>query len=244
MSKKFFTIIVVCVLSMLSAVPAMAQEWLVDPNGYEHTTANEDWLYAEALAELKQWTDARKDAILALPDEAQRYDAIVKTVCDFLEYDIKYVQPYISYTLRDGKGVCADYTTLTKALCDAVGIKCDIVLGIFANDAHDWLKVTILGKEYYSDVTQVDAGMPAYKLSSVLWSDHTEENVVSDIRTAIFLGGRDIGEVADSAIAVPIGYVECVTKDGRVYYITEEDAAAEERGELTLAQIHAKYGIN
>lgn len=230
-------------ISALTAFPVLANNWVIDPSAYEHTTANEEWLKAEALAELKQWTDARKDAILALPDEAQRYDAIVKAVCDFLEYDLKYTQPFISYTLRDGKGVCGDYTVLTKALCDAVGIKCEIVGGEYLNDSHGWNKVTIMGKEYYSDLTTVDAGLPAYKLSSQLWSDHIEEVITSDIWYGIQQCGRSVDAWTEASLSAQVGTVACKSPSGTIFYVTEADLAAMERNEITPQELFEKYGV-
>lgn len=231
-------------ISALTAFPVLASNWVIDPSTYELNTRDNEWLKAEALAEIKQWTDARKDAIAALPTDVDKYEAIVKAVCDFLEYDSKYAYPHISYTLRDGKGVCADYTILTKSLCDAVGIKCTLVFGNFANDAHDWVKVTLMGKEYYSDVTQVDAGMPAYKLSSVLWSDHIETRTSDKIEDALLVCGSDINDSIDSLLATPAGYVECITPDGRPFYVTQADVDALSVNAITFAELMAKYGMN
>lgn len=231
-------------ISALTAFPVLANTWLVDPTTYKHATTDEEWLKAEALAELKQWTDARKDAILALPDDAQRYDAIVNAVCDFLEYDAKYTYPFISYTLRDGKGVCGDYTVLTKSLCDAVGIPCDIVFGNYLNASHSWNKVTLMGKTYYSDVTSVEAGLPAYKLSSVLWSDHEERAVSNDIWAGINTCGRDISEDVETSLATPAGTVMFTSPSGTVFYVSQEDTDAFNAGTLSPQELGAKYGVN
>lgn len=231
-------------ISALTAFPVLASNWVIDPSTYELNTRDNEWLKAEALAEIKQWTDARKDAIATLPTDVDKYEAIVKAVCDFLEYDSKYAYPHISYTLRDGKGVCADYTILTKSLCDAVGIKCTLVFGNFANDAHDWVKVTLLGQEYYSDVTQVDAGMPAYKLSSVLWSDHIETRTSDNIEDALLVCGSDINDGIDSLLAAPVGTVMCKTPAGKIFYISQDDSDALDNNSTTFAELMAKYGMN
>ncbi|MEQ2428940.1 transglutaminase-like domain-containing protein [Enterocloster hominis (ex Hitch et al. 2024)] len=231
-------------LSMAMVFPSVAgSTWIIDPTPYEYTTGNEEWLKAEALAEIKVWVDARKDAILALPDDMSKYDAIVEQVCSFLEYDLKYTQAYISYTMRDGKGTCGDYATLTKALCDAVGIPCVQEFGIYLNDSHAWNKVTLNGVEYHSDLTSVDAGFPQYKLSATLWADHEWQSESSDIWSSISSSGRELSTNTDASIAAPAGTVACKSPSGQTFYVSQQDADDFAEGRISPQELMAKYGV-
>lgn len=246
MKKTILMAMVCCTVSLSMAFPAFANTWLIDPTPYagphDSGTGVKEWRDAEAVAELKQWTDARKDAIVVLPDDMAKYDAVVKAVCDFLQGDINYTRVNLNYTLRDGKGVCADYATLTKALCDAVGIKCDLAYGVYLNDSHLWNKVTLSGKEYYSDVICVDAGMLAYKLSPTGWSDHLLEGTTDDIKMG-FDQKWDTGKDVDAILEAPAGMVPVTGTDGSIYYIPQKDLDAAEHGSMSYEQLWEKYGV-
>lgn len=58
--------------------------------------------------------------------------------------------------LLKGKGVCSAYANLFKALCNKVGLKCEVVWTKLDN--HDWNVVKINGFWYNVDVTWDDTG--------------------------------------------------------------------------------------
>lgn len=127
------------------------------------------WYQAEAYEQAKAWAEAHKGDIPGIVDERARYEAVAKTVVNFLDYDDNYQEPHIAYSVRDGRGVCGDYHTLGLALCQACNIKAEVIeLGHKTTGLnHDMLKVTINGQVYYSDLTAVDAGTEPVLMNSV-----------------------------------------------------------------------------
>lgn len=103
------------------------------------------WWEAKAYEQAKAWAEAHKGNIPSIADEKARYEAVAKTVVDFLDYDDIYQEPHIAYSVRDGKGVCSDYHTLGMALCQACNIPVKIAgVGQIATGLnHDMLVVTI-----------------------------------------------------------------------------------------------------
>ena len=62
------------------------------------------WWEAEAYEQAKAWAEAHKGDIPSIADERARYEAVAKTVVDFIDYDDNYQTPHIAYSVRDGKG--------------------------------------------------------------------------------------------------------------------------------------------
>lgn len=96
--------------------------------------------------------------------------AIHDYVVNTLNYDHKegYGEVYstklpINETITQKKGVCADYATLTLALCRAAGIPCLFVDG-YASEGHQWNRVYLDGSWYFMDCTWDDpiGGKPGY----------------------------------------------------------------------------------
>lgn len=146
----------------LTSFAAEEPTWLV-PKGlsageYQSMYGTTQWWQAEAVADCRAWAEANKGDVVGIQDEMARYTAIVNKVCGFLSYDINYKNPHIAYTIRDGKGVCGDYTALTLALCEKCNIKAALSTGALNGVEHDMLKVTINGADYYSDPTNYDSG--------------------------------------------------------------------------------------
>lgn len=127
------------------------------------------WWEAEAYEQAKAWAEAHKGDIPSIADERARYEAVAKTVVDFLDYDDDYQKPHIAYSVRDGKGVCSDYHTLGMALCQACNIPVKIAnVGQIATGLkHDMLVVTINGTDYYSDLTGVETGVYPLLMTSI-----------------------------------------------------------------------------
>lgn len=214
-------------------------QWIVDPATY---TGNTQWWVVEADAEIRQWAKNNCADIKGIADEDQRYRACVKKVTDFLTYDTMYVNPHVYYTLRDGKGVCTDFTALTKALCDEVGINARISYGVLAYDSHDMLKVTINGVEYYSDPTNIKSG-------SASMYQMTPGYVEECVRDPSYVGGSLTGAGYSSEIEHVLSAAKNNTvavfsfKDRQYYYVpADEYYAAEKVSEEALSELCRKYG--
>lgn len=212
-------------------------QWLINPATY---TGNAQWWEVEADAEISQWAKNNCADIKGIADEDQRYRACVKKVTDFLTYDTMYVNPHVYYTLRDGKGVCADFTALTKALCDEVGINARISYGVLAYDSHDMLKVTINGTEYYSDPTNIKSGSASmYQMTPGYVEQGTYgADVVGGMYT-----GASYSEDTERMLKTPEGMVRVEGTD-RDYYIPEEEVRQAESGKISFKDLLAKYGVH
>lgn len=217
-------------------------QWIINPATYrQHIDSDQPWWEAEADAEIRQWAKNNCADIKGITDEDQRYRACVKKVIDFLTYDTLYVAPHVYYTLRDGKGVCADFTALTKALCDEVGISAHISYGVLAYASHDMLKVTINGTEYYSDPTNIKSGSASmYQMTPGYVEQGTYGvNVVGGTYT-----GASYSESIDRSLSAPVG-MQCMHSyiDGKDYYISDVDLDAAYAGKITFNELFDKYSI-
>lgn len=197
------------------------------------------WWEAEAYEQAKAWAEAHKGDIPSIADERARYEAVAKTVVDFLDYDNNYQKPHIAYSVRDGKGVCSDYHTLGMALCQACNIPVKAVHVVQKSTAlnHDMLLVTLSGKDYYSDLTGVETGV--YPL---LMNDVPKEYTFSGyLSSSLLEEAKQAGEVT-SGDTYDIGLLTArnngkdaiSTKNGTVEISTELGAqidAAIERGD-------------
>lgn len=214
-------------------------QWLINPSTY---TGNMQWWEVEADAEIRQWAKNNCADIKGIADEDQRYRACVKKVTDFLTYDTMYVNPHVYYTLRDGKGVCADFTALTKALCDEVGISARISYGVLAYDSHDMLKVTINGTEYYSDPTNIKSGSASmYQMTP----GYVEQGAYgADVVGGTYTGVAT-GEYTDHVLSAAMNNTVAVFsfKDRQYHYVpADEYYAAEKVSDEALIELCRKYG--
>ena len=82
---------------------------------------------------------------------------------------------------------------LTKALCDACGIKAQVSYGYAYNDIHNMLQVTLNGQTYHSDPTGVYSG--ACDIISVNAPNYYIENSVDDdLSAATDYTGPDVSQ--------------------------------------------------
>lgn len=228
--------------------------WIIPREGYK--TWEHDghvWWKAEAVAQAQKWAEDNKGDIPSIADERARYEAVASKVCDFLTYDdtLNYGHVHIAYSIRDGKGVCSDYVTLAKALCDIVGIDAKVSSGanMSAGLGHDMLKVTLNGKEYYSDLSAHDAyGTAVLSESAPNW--YKEDSVSSELLAAAIDTGNvwesDSIDVARLSATIR-GEVAVSTSNG-IMYISRADSdridAALESGDMaTILAIYDSYGI-
>ena len=232
--------------------------WIINPDefntvqGYamgREKYGTDQWWACEAVEQARKWAEDNKGDVESIADEKARYEAICQKVCDFLTYDEDYKLPHIAYTIRDGKGVCADYTTLTKALCDICNIQTQVVDGYMNNDMHDMLKVTLNGQTYYSDPTNYDSGLVGMLMDSA--PSYFEETAVKDglLATASYTG-FDFSTVSFSVkelayanrTDIPEGYEVFYLKDGEVFVLSS-DMDKLDSGELSWDDFYTKYNI-
>lgn len=211
------------------------------------------WWEAEAYEQAKAWAEAHKGDIPSIADEKARYEAVAKTVVDFLDYDDNYQKPHIAYSVRDGKGVCSDYHALGMALCQACNIP---VKAVHVNQKstalnHDMLLVTLNGSDYYSDLTGVETG--AYPL--LMNSIPKEYTYLGYMSSSLSEECEEAGNVTDgdSLDAKQIeagkeGKVVIASGKSGTYYGSQEDleklnAAIEADDMTTVRAIFDKYGV-
>lgn len=187
----------------LTSFAAEEPNWIVPKdtphNVLSQTYGTDMWWQAEAVAQCRAWAEANKGDIVGIQDEMARYTAIVNKVCGFLSYDINYKNPHIAYTLRDGKGVCGDYTALTLALCEKCNIKAELSTGALNGVEHDMLKVTINGAQYYSDPTNYDSGAVGIL---GMTPGYTEQASGGDLVLANGSTGADTSVKSDSVVTM------------------------------------------
>ncbi len=235
----------------LTSFAAEEPTWIVPKdtphNVLSQTYGTDMWWQAEAVADCRAWAEANKGDIVGIQDEMARYTAIVNKVCGFLTYDINYKNPHIAYTIRDGKGVCGDYTALTLALCEKCNIKAELSTGALNGVEHDMLKVTINGAEYYSDPTNYDSGAvgilgmtPGYVEFScggglVLANGSTGSATSAD---SDFVVSMDAANKGKRVLGTAQGVVYITEEDGALFdkYVSEGNSAG-------VYAIFDKYGI-
>ena len=153
--KSLVVLATAAVMALGGAFTAHAEEtqWYVYGTG----KMSGDPAVEDNLAQADAWAERYKGSIADIANVEERYAAVVNEVVSFLDYDVNYTRPMMYYTIRDQKGVCCDYTLLTGALCEKVGIDHKYVSGILYNDSHPILKVNTNGEWRYSDPTGVES---------------------------------------------------------------------------------------
>lgn len=222
-------IILTAISSLLFSITAYA--WDIDPMKY--TDPYQAWHVAEGMHEIKSWAEERKDMFAGIANEEERYKSIVSYVVDYLDYDATYTNPVIYYTLRDGKGVCADYVALTEALCDVSNIRSNPVKGHIAGGSHMILNVTINGEDKLSDPTLVwNGGKTVYSLDKT-W---VTETPMKDLEDAINYTGSDMSD--PTSVDNSKKYMWVVSATGLKYCVLRDDFL-----NLNARDLIAKYKI-
>ena len=236
MKKKFATILALAMTMNIGIMNSFAAEepaWILpkDISKEElHSRYGQNvsyWWEAEAHEQAKAWAEAHKGNIPSIADEKARYEAVAKTVVDFLDYDDIYQEPHIAYSVRDGKGVCSDYHTLGMALCQACNIPVKVAsVGQIATGLnHDMLVVTINGTDYYSDLTGVETGVYPLLMTSI-----PKEYTFSGYMSSSLLGeATEAGDATDGN-SYHIKQIEAHSK-GKVY-VSSADGGQEISEEL------------
>lgn len=247
MKKKIIITALSIMLASSSIIPAYAAEpmkWNIDPNTYnakEYGGIN--WMLAESLAATKVWAEGYREQLTVITADRDKFEAIVKIVCDTITYDESYATLVDNYTYRDGKGVCEDYARSIMALCQVAGIPCTYETGYAYGYAHGWNKVTLSGVDYYSDITSYDKlGDTALKLSATLWSDHVYRSSITEmdantVDNSFNTTYTDGGNMPDPGSNL----VKMIGRSGKTVFISKEDGDALDNNTITVEELIAKY---
>lgn len=247
MKKRIIITALSVMLASSSIIPAYAAEpmkWNIDPNTYnakEYGGIN--WMLAESLAATKVWAEGYREQLTVITADMDKFEAIVKIVCDTITYDKSYATLVDNYTYRDGKGVCEDYARSIMALCQVAGIPCTYETGYAYGYAHGWNKVTLSGVDYYSDITSYDKlGDTAFKLSATLWSDHEYRSSITEmdantVDNSFNTTYTDGGNMPDPGSNL----VKMIGRSGKTVFISKEDGDALDNNTITVDELIAKY---
>lgn len=262
MKKKFATILALAMTMNIGIMNSFAAEepaWIL-PKGISkeelHSRYGQNvsyWWEAEAYEQAKAWAEAHKGNIPSIADERARYEAVAKTVVDFLDYDDNYQTPHIAYSVRDGKGVCSDYHTLGMALCQVCNIKVKAVHVVQKSTAlnHDMLLVTLNGKDYYSDLTGVETGVYPMLMNDVpkeyIFSGYLSSSLLEEAEQAGDGTEAETLEVKQVNAGLANKVVIASSTSG-TYYGSQEDldrlnAAIAADDMNTVKSIFDKYGV-
>ncbi len=234
MRKKSLLVLAMAAAMVLGgAMTAHAEEtqWYTELSEYgvpfDHVKEN--------MAQADAWAERHKGDIDSITNIEDRYAAVVNEVINFLDYDIDYMSPAVYYTIRDQKGVCGDYTLLTGALCEKVGIEHVYESGILMSAGHPILKVNINGDWRYSDPTGFESGAVGLFGAANGWvTDGQEMNKYFAASGCGMYGDDDLAlnqrEMSDMVLV----------KDryGNEAWVLVEDAAT-----METADFLAKYGL-
>lgn len=101
--------------------------------------------------------------------------AINNWICDNIYYADTYLPPQDVLTLKYGN--CSSYAILFHAMCQDVGIQCDVVTGTVIKNGesigHAWNRVLLSGAWYYIDVCWNDTSeRNQYLFTDIIWNNH------------------------------------------------------------------------
>lgn len=239
MKKKSLVVLAMAAAMVLGgAMTAHAEEtqWYTELSEYgvpfDHVKEN--------MAQADAWAERHKGDIDSITNIEDRYAAVVNEVINFLDYDIDYMSPAVYYTIRDQKGVCGDYTLLTGALCEKVGIEHVYESGILMSAGHPILKVNINGDWRYSDPTGFESGAVGLFGAANGWvTDGQEMNK--------YFAASGCGNGGDDDLALNQRKdTDCqLVKDryGNEAWIPMSEAIAVAEGRLSLQEYLNKYGL-
>lgn len=242
MRKKSLLVLATAAVMVLGgAFTAHAEEtqWYTELSdaGYPMDPAKENMAQADA------WAERHKGDISSIANIEERYAAVVNEVVSFLDYDVNYMSPVAYYTIRDQKGVCADYALLTGALCDKVGIEHSYIPGTLNSAGHIILYVNVGGEWRYSDPTNFESG--AVGLFGTVRGWIRDENVDTTYDKLSAASACGIGGDNDLATNL-LKPEDCqLVRDryGNEAWIPMSEAIAVAEGRMSLQEYLNKYGL-
>ena len=240
MRKKSLLVLATAAVMVLGgAFTAHAEEtqWYV----YSKDSQDSEAFVKDNLAQADAWAERHKGNIASIEDIEERYAAVVNEVMSFLDYDTTYTRPMLYYTIRDQKGVCCDYTLLTGALCEKVGIDHEYISGVLYNDGHPILKVNTNGEWRYSDPTGVESGAVGLYGAVNGWEEANDGDMNK------YFAASMCGNDGDEAIRLSqMKPEDCqLVKDryGNEAWIPMSEAIAVAEGRMSLQEYLNKYGL-
>lgn len=197
----------------------------------------------ENMAQADAWAERHKSDIANIVNIEARYAAVVNEVVSFLDYDTTYMHPMMYYTIRDEKGVCADYALLTGALCDKVGIEHSYMPGTLNSAGHIILYVNVGGEWRYSDPTNYESG--AVGLFGTVHGWLRDENVDTtydklSAASACGIGGDELIKLSQLK---DTDYTEVTDRYGHTAKVLRSDGIALAEGRMSLQEYLNKYGL-
>lgn len=238
MRKKSLLVLATAVMVLGGAFTVHAEEtqWY----HYSPDSQDSDAPAKDNMAQADAWAERRKDDILSVENIEKRYAAVVNEVVSFLDYDVNYMSPMMYYTIRDEKGVCGDYTLLTGALCEKVGIEHEYVSGILLSAGHPILKVNINGDWRYSDPTNFESGAVGLFGTANGWVADGQE--MNKYFAASGCGMYD-DELIELSKLKDTDYTEVTDRYGHTAKVLRSDGIALAEGRMSLQEYLNKYGL-
>lgn len=239
MRKKSLLVLATAAVMVLGGTfTAHAEEtqWYV----YSKDSQDSDAPAKDNMAQADAWAERHKSDIANIVNIEARYAAVVNEVVSFLDYDVNYMSPMMYYTIRDEKGVCGDYTLLTGALCEKVGIEHEYVSGILLSAGHPILKVNINGDWRYSDPTNFESGAVGLFGTANGWVADGQE--MNKYFAASGCGMYD-DELIELSKLKDTDYTEVTDRYGHTAKVLRLDGIALAEGRMSLQEYLNKYGL-
>ncbi len=239
MRKKSLVVLAMAAAMVFGgAMTAHAEEtqWYV----YSKDSQDSDAPAKDNTAQADAWAERHKGNIVDIANVEERYAAVVNEVVSFLDYDVNYMDPMMYYTIRDEKGVCGDYTLLTGALCEKVGIEHEYVSGILLSADHPILRVNINGDWRYSDPTNYESGSAGLFGTANGWVADGQEMNKYFAATSCGNGGDEtirLSQLKDT------DYTEVTDRYGHTAKVLRSDGIALAEGRMSLQEYLNKYGL-
>lgn len=239
MRKKSLVVLAMAAAMVFGgAMTAHAEEtqWYV----YSKDSQDSDAPAKDNTAQADAWAERHKGNIVDIANVEERYAAVVNEVVSFLDYDVNYMDPMMYYTIRDEKGVCGDYTLLTGALCEKVGIEHEYVSGILLSADHPILRVNINGDWRYSDPTGFESGAVGLFGEANGWVADGQEMNKYFAACSCGIGGDEtirLSQLKDT------DYTEVTDRYGHTAKVLRSDGIALAEGRMSLQEYLNKYGL-
>lgn len=134
--------------------------FFVRQKGAEVSVSNGKWLCQEIKLTEKTNTKIYKICKRIGIKNGQKpktaYAKIKNYICKKLKY--KRTQADVGTALKTGRGNCVAYARLNEKMCGTCGIPCKSYSGFTGTIGHEWNRVKIGGKWYWSDLCWMDTG--------------------------------------------------------------------------------------
>lgn len=165
---------------------------------YSDKEYNSDYLVSKEVKEIMQDTLNKKvEEILGSVPHGDEFDIqtyLDEYLCQNIEYaeDADFANTVYGALVR-GKALCEGYAKSYKLLCNELGIKCDLTVGIGENEPHMWNTVFTDGEYAYTDVTWNDLGTG----SSRMYFNINEKTLLKNHKIDSLFYEMTLNEISD-----------------------------------------------